>query len=63
MHYFYTRQRQALGLGHAVLSARAFVGHDPFVVALGDSIIGLDAAERHRAADDARRSRRTAPPP
>jgi len=42
VHYFYTRQRQALGLGHAVLSARAFVGHDPFVVALGDSIIGLE---------------------
>jgi UTP--glucose-1-phosphate uridylyltransferase len=39
--YFYTRQRQALGLGHAVLAARAFVGNEPFVVALGDSIIGL----------------------
>src|SRR5215212_6787683 len=42
VQYFYTRQRQALGLGHAVLSARAFVGTEPFVVALGDSIIGLD---------------------
>ena len=42
VHYFYTRQRQALGLGHAVLSARAFVGNEPFVVALGDSIIGLE---------------------
>ena len=42
VQYFYTRQRQALGLGHAVLSARAFVGDEPFVVALGDSIIGLD---------------------
>jgi UTP--glucose-1-phosphate uridylyltransferase len=41
VQYFYTRQRQALGLGHAVLSARAFVGAEPFVVALGDSIIGL----------------------
>ena len=27
VQYFYTRQRQALGLGHAVLSARAFVGN------------------------------------
>ena len=43
VQYFYTRQRQALGLGHAVLSARAFVGNQPFVVALGDSIIGLNA--------------------
>jgi UTP--glucose-1-phosphate uridylyltransferase len=42
VQYFYTRQRQALGLGHAVLAARAFVGEAPFVVALGDSIIGLD---------------------
>ena len=33
----------ALGLGHAVLCARPLVGHQPFVVALGDSIIGLHA--------------------
>src|SRR5439155_13854231 len=42
VQYFYTRQRQLLGLGHAVLAARSFVGREPFVVALGDSIIGLD---------------------
>ena len=41
--YFYTRQRQLLGLGHAVLCAQPFVGDQPFVVALGDSIIGLNA--------------------
>lgn len=41
--YFYTRQRQLLGLGHAVSCARSFVGSSPFVVALGDSIIGLHA--------------------
>jgi UTP--glucose-1-phosphate uridylyltransferase len=40
VQYFYTRQRRALGLGHAVLAARAFVNDRPFVVALGDSIIG-----------------------
>lgn len=43
VQYFYTRQRQLLGLGHAVLCARSFVGNHPFVVALGDSIIGLHA--------------------
>ncbi|HSK08857.1 MAG TPA: UTP--glucose-1-phosphate uridylyltransferase [Vicinamibacterales bacterium] len=43
VQYFYTRQRQALGLGHAVWCARSFVGPHPFVVALGDSIIGLQA--------------------
>lgn len=43
MEYFYTRQRRQLGLGHAVLCARPLVGNQPFVVALGDSIIGLNA--------------------
>ena len=43
MQYFYTRQRRQLGLGHAVLCARPLVGEQPFVVALGDSIIGLHA--------------------
>ncbi len=43
VRYFYTRQRRLLGLGHAVSCARSFVGDQPFVVALGDSIIGLCA--------------------
>jgi UTP--glucose-1-phosphate uridylyltransferase len=43
MEYFYTRQRRQLGLGHAVLCARPLIGNQPFVVALGDSIIGLQA--------------------
>ena len=41
--YFFTRQRELLGLGHAILCARTFVGNQPFVVALGDSIIGIHA--------------------
>ena len=41
MEYFYTRQRRQLGFGHAVLCARPFVGNQPFVVALGDSILGV----------------------
>ncbi len=40
LEYFYTRQRRQLGLGHAVLCAKPVVGSQPFVVALGDSIIG-----------------------
>jgi len=43
VNYFYTRQRRQLGLGHAVLCAKNIVGNQPFVVALGDSIIGLHA--------------------
>ncbi|MCA9214623.1 MAG: NTP transferase domain-containing protein, partial [Planctomycetales bacterium] len=42
IEYFYTRQRQQLGLGHAVLCAKPFVGHRPFLIALGDSLIGLN---------------------
>ncbi len=43
VQYFYTRQRQLLGLGHAVQCAQPFIGRQPFVVALGDSIIGINA--------------------
>jgi UTP--glucose-1-phosphate uridylyltransferase len=43
LDYFYTRQRQQLGLGHAVLCGQPVVGGEAFVVALGDSIIGLNA--------------------
>jgi UTP--glucose-1-phosphate uridylyltransferase len=46
LEYFYTRQRRQLGLGHAVLCAQPVVGNQPFVVALGDSIIGLHAQSR-----------------
>ena len=44
--YFYTRQRQQLGLGHAVLCARSMVNDQPFVVALGDSVLGVHADSR-----------------
>jgi UTP--glucose-1-phosphate uridylyltransferase len=35
----YTRQGDPRGLGHAVLCARRHVGHEPFVVLLGDDLI------------------------
>jgi UTP--glucose-1-phosphate uridylyltransferase len=34
----FIRQKEQLGLGHAVLQAEAFVGNDPFVVLLGDDM-------------------------
>jgi UTP--glucose-1-phosphate uridylyltransferase len=43
LQYFYARQRKLLGLGHAILCSEPFVGDKPFVVALGDSIIGMHA--------------------
>ena len=36
---FYVRQKEALGLGHAVACARNFVGSEPFAVLLGDDIV------------------------
>ncbi|HHX74869.1 MAG TPA: UTP--glucose-1-phosphate uridylyltransferase GalU [Firmicutes bacterium] len=35
----FIRQKEQLGLGHAVLCARCFVGDEPFAVLLGDDII------------------------
>jgi UTP--glucose-1-phosphate uridylyltransferase len=39
LHFSYTRQKEPLGLGHAVLTARELVGDEPFAVLLGDVII------------------------
>lgn len=41
--YYYTRQRVQKGLGDAILCGENFAGEQPFVVALGDSILGLHA--------------------
>lgn len=35
----YVRQKEALGLGHAVLRSRALVGNEPFCVVLADDVI------------------------
>ncbi len=37
--FSYTRQKEPLGLGHAVLVAKELVGNEPFAVLLGDVII------------------------
>ena len=42
-NFFYTRQRLQRGLGDAVLCGENFAGEEPFLVALGDSILGLHA--------------------
>ena len=36
---FFVRQKQTLGLGHAVLMAKPFTGDEPFVVMYGDDVI------------------------
>jgi UTP--glucose-1-phosphate uridylyltransferase len=39
---FYIRQREQLGLGHAILCAKKHVGNEPFAVMLGDDIVVND---------------------
>lgn len=39
INFAYIRQRAALGLGHAVLCAKPFVGDEPFAVILSDDLI------------------------
>ena len=41
-HITYTRQAEALGLGHAVLQARQLVGDEPFAVILPDDIVDAE---------------------
>lgn len=38
----YVRQKEALGLGHAVLRARELVGNEPFAVVLSDDVIDAE---------------------
>lgn len=40
--FAYVRQREPLGLGHAVLVTRELVGDEPFAVILGDDVIDAD---------------------
>jgi UTP--glucose-1-phosphate uridylyltransferase len=58
VHIAYVRQKEALGLGHAILMARDLVRGEPFAVLLGDDIIDseipcirqmMDIHERYQA--------------
>jgi UTP--glucose-1-phosphate uridylyltransferase len=42
IHTCYVRQKEALGLGHAVLMARELVGNEPFAVLLADDVIDAE---------------------
>jgi UTP--glucose-1-phosphate uridylyltransferase len=42
IHVAYVRQKEALGLGHAVLTARELVGNEPFAVLLADDVIDAE---------------------
>ena len=38
----YIRQKEQLGLGHAVLMAKELIGHEPFAVILSDDVVVAD---------------------
>ena len=42
IHVAYIRQKEALGLGHAILTAREMVGDEPFAVLLADDVIDAE---------------------
>jgi UTP--glucose-1-phosphate uridylyltransferase len=42
IHIAYVRQKEALGLGHAILTARELVGDEPFAALLADDVIDGD---------------------
>lgn len=39
---FYVRQKEQKGLGHAIYTAKQFIGNEPFAVLLGDDIVEAD---------------------
>jgi UTP--glucose-1-phosphate uridylyltransferase len=42
IHIAYVRQKEALGLGHAILTARELVGEEPFAALLADDVIDAE---------------------
>jgi UTP--glucose-1-phosphate uridylyltransferase len=42
IHIAYVRQKEALGLGHAILTARELVGNEPFAALLADDVIDAE---------------------
>ncbi len=48
---FYVRQKEQKGLGHAILTAKQFIGNEPFAVLLGDDIVLSDTPSIKQLAD------------
>lgn len=42
----YTRQREAKGLGHAILCGKYFIGDEPFAVLLGDDVVYTSGSQK-----------------
>ncbi len=39
INIYYIRQKEPLGLGHAIYCAKSFIGNEPFAVLLGDDVV------------------------
>lgn len=46
----YIRQKEAKGLGHAVLCAKTFINDEPFAVLLGDDVVYADETKKEKPA-------------
>jgi len=57
--FSYTRQKEALGLGHAILCAKDLVGNEPFAVFLGDDIIDSEVPAMHQMIEVYKKYRHT----
>lgn len=42
VNLYFVRQAYPMGLGHAILQAKAFAGNEPFIVMLGDDVMESD---------------------
>lgn len=42
INIYFVRQKEPKGLGHAILCAKRFIGHEPFAVLLGDDVVYND---------------------
>ena len=51
VHVAYVRQKEALGLGHAVLMAKELIGNEPFAVLLADDVVDSETACLKQMAD------------
>src|SRR3974377_103360 len=51
IHVAYVRQKEALGLGHAVLMAKELIGDEPFAVILPDDVIDAPVRSEENTPD------------
>ena len=52
VNMMYVRQKEPLGLGHAILTAKDFIGNEPFGVILGDDVVKGQAPALRQLMDD-----------